>query len=687
MHAGRLFCSEANVRFLKLRKTTKNYKTVKSEPKSSAKTQHAIRQPMQTRQTPRRPSVWLAWRLALWLTTVLWAPDALAAPSQIVAQAFVLDPSGQMTLEQVQKQPETAYTGPLLRLQDRSVVWVRLRVAPSAGSPHPAPESLRAVALWSHSLSLYDPFRRDASAGLARLDSPPTVSLFTVQTLPVAFGTQPRDLWLRLESRGPIYLKTAVLTFEQAASREVLDGILLGMVTGAQVLLILLGAFVWLADRRGIGHTLFTKQVANLTLTVLNANLFVLPELHGREAIMVYGLQGLRLLNAAVSLWFFMRVLKLLGASTWALKLQRVPFALLLVCLLLLLSDQLAWSRTLLLALYLTVPLGLVAASLTCLREPLEPVTGLGLVRRAAERLAFGLMLWAAWLVSFISGHHRTQDISFTWVMGPIAALSAVGVLLVVSWQRLRADQHRQAEARQRAELDALALDFERNERQRQQEFMAMLTHELKAPLSTLGIVIGSPTPSASMRRHADLALASMRQVIDHCAQSADIDDAGSPLQQVACELAVELELRVAAQADHARIRIERTNAVPFILADRRMLSVIFNNLLDNALKYSPPGSAIRAAVVREIHPEGAVQKVSVSNQTLPGPRPDAKRLFSKYYRGDAVQRISGSGLGLHLSRLLARRHGGNLIYQADAQGITFTLVLPEACLAAAVSA
>jgi signal transduction histidine kinase len=105
---------------------------------------------------------------------------------------------------------------------------------------------------------------------------------------------------------------------------------------------------------------------------------------------------------------------------------------------------------------------------------------------------------------------------------------------------------------------------------------------------------------------------------------------------------------------------------------------VIFNNLLDNALKYSPHGSLINVAIVREHHPQGAVQRVSVANQALAGPLPDAARLFQKYYRGDAVQRISGSGLGLHLSRLLARRQGGDLQYEATALGITFTLVLPE---------
>jgi signal transduction histidine kinase len=438
-----------------------------------------------------------------------------------------------------------------------------------------------------------------------------------------------------------------------------------------------------MADKKGIGHTMFTKQVLNLMLVLLNADLFLLPVLPNAlpwpEGSGSYVMESLRLLNMAMSLWFFVKVLELLQASRWALKMQRVPLALMAVCLLLLLVfGQLALVRKIELVLYLAVPLGLVVGSLACRREPLHPVTGLGLARRGAERLAFGLVLWAAWGTSFSGGLYRAQDISFFGVMAPIAAFSSVGVLLVLGWRHIRADRQRQDEQQHRAELNTLALDFERGERLRQQEFMSMLTHELKAPLSTLGMVIGSATPSASMRHHATLALASMRQVIDHCAQSADIDDASTPPQLVACWLETELALRCDAQADKARVRIAPTDALPPVLADPRMLAVIFNNLLDNALKYSPRASPISVAITRECHPQGAVQRVSVANQALAGPLPDAARLFQKYYRGDAVQRISGSGLGLHLSRLLARRQGGDLHYEAAAPGVTFTLVLLE---------
>jgi signal transduction histidine kinase len=620
--------------------------------------------------------------MALWLIALLWGSACLAAPSQIVEQAFVVDPSGQMTLEQAQQQAEQPYTGSLARLLEHSVVWVRLRVAPSISAGGATTERLRLVPAWSLSLSLYDPLQRDANGRIARLDSPPTTSLFSVQMHAIPVVADARDLWLRLDSGGSVYLKASVLTQEVAEARALSDAVLQGVVIGAQALLILVGLIAWMADRSGIGHTMFTKQVVNLMMALLNANLFLLPKLPDMpqwpEGVGAYGLEGLRVLNMAVSLWFFMKVLELMQAPRWILRVQRVPLALMALCVLLLAGGQLALVTMIELVLYLAVPLGLMVGSMACRRKLLQPLTVLGLAHWMAQGVGFGLVLAAAWVASFSSGFYKTQEVTFFGILTPIAAICAVGVLLLLSWQRLRAERAQQVVQHHQAELNALALDFERGERRRQQEFMGMLTHELKAPLSTLGMVIGSAAPSASMHHHAALALASMRQVVDHCAQSAEIEDSTTPPNQVMCSLALALELRNDAHSETTRIQMAPTEAMPSLLADPRMLAVIFNNLLDNALMYSPQGSQVNTAIVRESNPEGAVQRVSVTNQVTAGSLPDPALVFSKYYRGDAVQRRSGSGLGLHLSRLLARRQGGDLLYQTHERGVTFTLVLPE---------
>lgn len=83
-------------------------------------------------------------------------------------------------------------------------------------------------------------------------------------------------------------------------------------------------------------------------------------------------------------------------------------------------------------------------------------------------------------------------------------------------------------------------------------------------------------------------------------------------------------------------------------------------NLLDTALKYSPPGEVVQlelvaASLPRQLH-------VVVSNRMLEGDHMDAERVFDKYYRGDGAKRQSGTGLGLYLVQQLVQRMGGRCV-------------------------
>ncbi|OYY66418.1 MAG: hypothetical protein B7Y51_01525, partial [Burkholderiales bacterium 28-67-8] len=549
----------------------------------------------------RNRGPWLAWALACLMATALWTPGARAASLHIVEQAYVRDPSGQMTLDEAQRQVQTPYRGTFADLFGPRVVWVRLRVEPtdvdaplpSAGN-EPTMAQLRVIPMWLHELTLYDPLQPDASRPAGR-DTAPAAAPFTVRMLPIAVGTAPRDLWMRLQSAGPSYLAVEVLSADAAAARTVSDALFQGLAMGAQGLLVMVGVIAWMTDRKGIGHSMFSKQVLNLTISVLNADFFLamgpgtklpLPWLGGDGMVDVVEL--LRLLNMAVSLWFFMRVLMLLQAPRWIMRMQRVPLALMAASVLLLLVGQLAPVRTIALGLYVTVPLGLMLGAFACRRGLPDPARRFGRTRRGLERLVFGVVLTLAWVASFHSGFYKSRPESFVALALPLACISAVVVLIVVGWRRVLMDGRQRAEQQRHAELNALALEFERGERQRQQEFMVMLTHELKAPLTTLGLVMGARVASASMHGHAAIALASMRRVIDHCAQSVEFEDEAAPLNRAACSLGVEFELRRDALGERDRIQFEPAPQLPPIMVDQRMLAVIINNLLENALRYSP---------------------------------------------------------------------------------------------------
>jgi K+-sensing histidine kinase KdpD len=110
---------------------------------------------------------------------------------------------------------------------------------------------------------------------------------------------------------------------------------------------------------------------------------------------------------------------------------------------------------------------------------------------------------------------------------------------------------------------------------------------------------------------------------------------------------------------------------------DRKLLTIILGNLLDNALKYRATASAIE--VTAGPQSRGSLGGLLFSVSNLPGDtgRPDAEQVFKKYWRGPSATRHAGSGLGLYLSLLIANHLGGDLRYQPEDSNVRFELWLP----------
>lgn len=624
------------------------------------------------------------------LAALLWAsasaPAWASAPGRIVEQAFVADPSGRMTLEEVLRQPQTRYAGTLDRAFDLSVVWVRLRLAPpeTAGAqplPGATAQALRLVPMWFRSLTLYDPLRRDAQGQMAALELPRKSIPFPVSIVTLEAGAEARDLWLRMDPAGPALLKASLLSGRDSTARQVWDSSLLGAAFGMLIMMSIIGMVAWRLDNSGLGRALCVKQMVNLAVALLNFEILSLDALIVDPAwlgVSEWGAELGRVVNYGVSLWFFAKVMTLFQAPTWVLRLLRLVWSLLGLSALLLLVGQVAEFRSFFRLLHPATIVALLVGGFSCLPRPRAPSSPWAQARRWAEKAAFGAVLGLAWMGSFAAGFYKLAEPTLVIILTPLPIIGAVAVLLAIGWNRVRQDRELQTGRQRLAELDTQALAFERDERRRQQEFMVMLAHELKAPLSTMGLVLGSPAPSPLMRHHADLALDSMRRVIDHCAQSVELDDPQAAPQPLPCSLAAEFDQRCDDFPQRARIHTEAAVALPPIALDRRLLAVILNNLLDNALRYSPADTPVSVQLAREEGPGGPTQVVRLTNAPLAGPLPDASQLFKKLYRGTAARRFSGSGLGLYLSRALARRMGGELSAQVEVRSISFTLVLPE---------
>ncbi|MFP5321463.1 MAG: sensor histidine kinase, partial [Acidimicrobiia bacterium] len=112
------------------------------------------------------------------------------------------------------------------------------------------------------------------------------------------------------------------------------------------------------------------------------------------------------------------------------------------------------------------------------------------------------------------------------------------------------------------------------------------------------------------------------------------------------------------------------------VRGDRRQLASAVFNLLDNAIKYSQPGSTVRVGA----ECDGTSAKLVVGDDGIGIPRRDLERIFERFYRVDRARSrdTGGTGLGLAIVRHVASNHGGDITVESrEGEGSTFRLCLP----------
>jgi two-component system sensor histidine kinase KdpD len=96
------------------------------------------------------------------------------------------------------------------------------------------------------------------------------------------------------------------------------------------------------------------------------------------------------------------------------------------------------------------------------------------------------------------------------------------------------------------------------------------------------------------------------------------------------------------------RLKVEIASDSPLLPVDYVLMEQVVTNLLSNSAKYAPPGSEIRVSA--RVQP-GQMAEVQVSNQGPPVDEADLERIFDKFHRVTAADRIPGTGLGLSICK------------------------------------
>jgi signal transduction histidine kinase len=215
------------------------------------------------------------------------------------------------------------------------------------------------------------------------------------------------------------------------------------------------------------------------------------------------------------------------------------------------------------------------------------------------------------------------------------------------------------------------------------EDFLALVAHEVRTPLAVVkGAVatMGALGPDdhkvraqmlAMIDRNVNLAVLLMdRMSLARAVEEGTVRLDTRRLDLVRLVRLSVHDLQQVILGDHTT-RVAAIDALE-VIADPTALQEIVFNVLSNAAKYSAPQAPIEVTVDRR----GDLASVEVRNHgggVAPG---DTERIFGKYFQGDGAS--SGVGLGLFVSRGLARAHGGDLrVRPAARSGSEFVLELP----------
>ena len=128
--------------------------------------------------------------------------------------------------------------------------------------------------------------------------------------------------------------------------------------------------------------------------------------------------------------------------------------------------------------------------------------------------------------------------------------------------------------------------------------------------------------------------------------------------------------------AQNHKLILDAPKDLPFIVGDEDKFEQILNNLISNAIKYSPQGGEIRLT----LRAEDEILKISVQDHGIGVPADKLQRIFSKFERVDNsnTRRTGGTGIGLFLVKHLVEQHGGKVWLESTlGEGSTFFIELP----------
>lgn len=212
--------------------------------------------------------------------------------------------------------------------------------------------------------------------------------------------------------------------------------------------------------------------------------------------------------------------------------------------------------------------------------------------------------------------------------------------------------------------------------------FMLSITHELKSPIAAMRLTLETISKRELQRTQIEKLCANglrdaarLQTLVEDLLLAARLEDNWHPspepldLRSIVQDCVANLQVRFAA----TKIEISISADLPAVQADKSGLTAVIQNLLENAVKYSPEGAPIHLAADRT---NGRL-RLRVADQGIGIPDAEKTAVFEKFYRvgNEDTRRATGTGLGLYIVKQVVQAHGGTIsVVDNKPQGTVFVV-------------
>ena len=219
-------------------------------------------------------------------------------------------------------------------------------------------------------------------------------------------------------------------------------------------------------------------------------------------------------------------------------------------------------------------------------------------------------------------------------------------------------------------------------------EFTANVSHELKTPLQTIsgcaellanGMVKAEDTPQFAGQIYKEAQR--MTALIEDIIRLSHLDEGAEDMNRERLDLytmAVSAVQSLQSEAESAHVQLSLSGESTMIYGIPQLVSVLINNLCDNAIKYNREGGSVAVSV----RTEGDAAVLSVADTGIGIPGEDQDRIFERFYRVDKSRskKVGGTGLGLSIVKHAAKLHGARISLRSTVgEGTTITVRFPAA--------